>query len=62
VPQANRAEIFKHYFTTHAEGTGLGLSVVQQIVQAHGWEIACVPNEPQGALFRIARVKLCGKD
>jgi signal transduction histidine kinase len=62
VPQANRAEIFKPYFTTHAEGTGLGLSVVQQIVQAHGWEIECLANEPAGALFRIAHIKLCGKD
>jgi signal transduction histidine kinase len=62
VPQANRAEIFKPYFTTHAEGTGLGLSVVQQIVQAHGWDIQCLPNEPAGALFRIAHIKLCGKD
>jgi signal transduction histidine kinase len=62
VPQANRAEIFKPYFTTHLEGTGLGLSVVQQIVQAHGWDIACLPNEPAGALFRIAHIKLCGKD
>jgi signal transduction histidine kinase len=62
VPQANRAEIFKPYFTTHLEGTGLGLSVVQQIVQAHGWDIACLPNDPAGALFRIAHIKLCGKD
>jgi signal transduction histidine kinase len=62
VPQANRAEIFKPYFTTHAEGTGLGLSVVQQIVQAHGWDIACLPNDPAGALFRIAHIKLSGKD
>jgi signal transduction histidine kinase len=62
VPQSNRAEIFKPYFTTHPEGTGLGLSVVQQIVQAHGWEISCLANEPAGALFRIAHVKLCGKD
>jgi signal transduction histidine kinase len=62
VPQANRAEIFKPYFTTHPEGTGLGLSVVQQIVQAHGWDIECLPNEPAGALFRIAHVKLSGKD
>jgi signal transduction histidine kinase len=62
VPQVNRAEIFKPYFTTHAEGTGLGLSVVQQIVQAHGWDIACLPNDPAGALFRIAHIKLSGKD
>jgi signal transduction histidine kinase len=57
----NRTEIFKPYFTTHAEGTGLGLAVVQQIVLAHGWEIACVPNQPSGAIFRITHLKLAGK-
>jgi signal transduction histidine kinase len=58
VPPDQRAEVFKPYFTTHAEGTGLGLSVVQQIVLAHGWEIACLPNEPRGAIFQIAHLKL----
>jgi signal transduction histidine kinase len=58
VPPEHRGEIFKPYFTTHPEGTGLGLSVVQQIVLAHGWEIQCLPNESGGALFRISHVKL----
>jgi signal transduction histidine kinase len=58
VPAEHRSEIFKPYFTTHAEGTGLGLAVVQQIVLAHGWEIECLPNQPSGALFRISHVKL----
>jgi signal transduction histidine kinase len=62
VPAENRGEIFKPYFTTHTEGTGLGLSVVQQIVLAHGWEIQCVANEPAGALFRISHVKLKVKE
>jgi signal transduction histidine kinase len=62
VAPEHRADIFKPYFTTHAEGTGLGLAVVQQIVQAHGWEIECVPNQPVGALFRISHVKLKMKD
>ncbi len=53
-----RLEIFKPYFTTHEEGTGLGLAVVQQIVLAHGWEIECAPNDSAGALFRISHVKL----
>jgi two-component system sensor histidine kinase HydH len=57
----NRSEIFKPYFTTHAEGTGLGLAVVQQIVMAHGWEIACAANEPSGAVFRITHLKMAGK-
>jgi signal transduction histidine kinase len=62
VPAEQRAEIFKPYFTTHAEGTGLGLAVVQQIVLAHGWEIECLPNQPSGALFRVSHVKLKMKE
>ena len=58
VPPENRAEIFKPYFTTHQKGTGLGLAVVSQIVLAHGWEIACLPNEPRGAIFRISHLKI----
>src|ERR1039458_10325949 len=58
VPAENRAEIFKPYFTTHQEGTGLGLAVVQQIILAHGWEIECLPNEPKGAVFRITHLKV----
>jgi signal transduction histidine kinase len=58
VPPDRRTEIFKPYFTTQKEGTGLGLAVVQQIVLAHGWEVECLGNEPQGAVFRITHLKL----
>lgn len=57
VPAERRTEIFKPYFTTHTEGTGLGLAVVRQIVLAHGWEIECLANEPKGAVFRISRLR-----
>ena len=60
VPPERRSEIFKPYFTTQKEGTGLGLAVVQQIVLAHGWEVECLPNQPQGAIFRITHLKLAG--
>jgi len=58
VPAAQRVEIFKPYFTTQPTGTGLGLAVVQQIVLAHGWEIECLPNTPQGAIFRIQHLRI----
>ncbi|SPE62619.1 putative Histidine kinase [Verrucomicrobia bacterium] len=60
VPPERRTEIFKPYFTTQKNGTGLGLAVVQQIVLAHGWEIGCLPNEPKGAVFRITHLKVAG--
>jgi signal transduction histidine kinase len=58
VPPENRSEIFKPYFTTQKQGTGLGLAVVQQIILAHSWEIECLPNEPKGAVFRITHLKI----
>jgi len=58
VPIERRQEIFKPYFTTNQKGTGLGLAVVQQIVLAHGWEIECLPNDSQGAIFRISHLKV----
>jgi signal transduction histidine kinase len=58
VPAASRAEIFKPYFTTNQKGTGLGLAVVQQIVLAHGWEVACLAGEPRGAVFRLTHLKI----
>ena len=61
VAPEHRAEIFKPYFTTHEEGTGLGLAVVQQIVLAHGWEIECLANQPRGALFRVTHLRLAAK-
>lgn len=61
VPPEQRKEIFKPYFTTHQKGTGLGLAVVQQIVLAHGWEIECLSNDSQGAVFSISRMQLAAK-
>jgi signal transduction histidine kinase len=58
VPPERRTEIFKPYFTTQKTGTGLGLAVVQQIVLAHGWEVECLPNQPNGAIFRISHLRI----
>ncbi len=58
VPAADRTNIFKPYVTMRPKGVGLGLAIVHQIVAAHRWEIACLANEPHGAIFRITHLKM----
>ncbi|WP_312910205.1 PAS domain-containing sensor histidine kinase [Natronosalvus caseinilyticus] len=50
----DRETIFDRGFTTGGNGTGLGLPIVKQIVEAHGWEIEAVDSEREtGARFEI---------
>lgn len=58
VPAAERASIFKPYVTMRPKGVGLGLAIVAQIAAVHHWEVACLANEPRGAVFRFSRLKI----
>jgi two-component system sensor histidine kinase PilS (NtrC family) len=53
IPPAERARIFTPFFTTKAKGTGLGLAVVQRIVDAHGGSIAVDTAPGGGARFTV---------
>ena len=53
IPEELRPSIFDPFFTTKQRGTGLGLAVTREIVQAHHGEIACEPREGGGTVFRI---------
>lgn len=46
-------KMFKPFFTTRAEGTGLGLTVVQHIVALHGGVLDAGTNPGGGARFMI---------
>ena len=53
VPEAAVGKLFDPFFTTKAEGTGLGLSVCQQIMKEHGGGISYRPHEGGGAAFTL---------
>lgn len=53
VPEELRASIFDPFFTTKQRGTGLGLAVTREIVEAHGGSIHCEPRAEGGTRFRI---------
>jgi signal transduction histidine kinase len=51
VPEPLRRDIFLPFYTTRAEGTGIGLNLVRQIVVAHGWSIDVEQADDGGARF-----------
>ena len=53
IPEAEAAKVFDPFFTRREGGIGLGLAIVQQIVQAHGGEIAVGRGELGGACFSV---------
>ncbi len=54
IPEDVRASIFDPFFTTKQRGTGLGLAVTREIIEAHGGTIRCEPRAPHGTRFLIA--------
>ncbi|WP_205927317.1 PAS domain S-box protein [Rhizobium sp. P32RR-XVIII] len=47
------AELFVPFYTTKAEGLGLGLSICRLIIEAHGGRLWASANEPHGAVFQF---------
>lgn len=54
IPDADRDKIFKPYFSTkHDHGTGLGLTIVAHLLQAHQAALDCLDAPDGGTLMRI---------
>jgi PAS domain S-box-containing protein len=53
VPPEQRERILEHGYSTSREGTGFGLSIVENIVSAHDWELTITESEDGGARFEI---------
>jgi len=53
IARADRRQIFRLFFTTRRDGTGLGLPLVRQIVRAHGGRVAVASREGAGTRVTI---------
>ncbi len=51
VPAEDRGRVFEPYFTSKAQGTGLGLAVCRRVVEAHGGSLECGEAPGGGARF-----------
>jgi PAS domain S-box-containing protein len=51
IPAEQRQQVFEHGHTNSYSGTGVGLTIVQQIASGHGWTVSLAESEEGGVRF-----------
>lgn len=54
VPPAERGDILESGYSTAPEGTGFGLAIVSEVIDAHGWSIAVDESEAGGLRLAVS--------
>jgi signal transduction histidine kinase/CheY-like chemotaxis protein len=53
IPADERETVFESGYTSTESGTGFGLTIVEEIAGAHGWEVTATESADGGARFEV---------
>lgn len=53
IPPEERSEVFRMGYSDDPDGSGFGLSIVEDVINAHDWQIHVTESESGGARFEI---------
>lgn len=61
IPTTEREHVFERGYSTN-DGTGLGLDIVKQVVDAHGWELSAAESDDGGLRIELTGVRMSSTD
>jgi signal transduction histidine kinase len=61
IPAEDRDQVFEPGYSTANDGIGLGLSIVQEVAEAHDWEIRITPSDAGGVRFKLTDVEVAAE-
>ena len=53
LPEAAVGQAFESGFTTAEDGIGFGLTIVEEVANAHGWSVTAAEGPDGGARFEV---------
>ncbi|MFB6234688.1 MAG: GAF domain-containing protein [Halopenitus sp.] len=53
IPESERERVFESGYSSTKRGSGLGLNIVKQVAEAHGWEVTVTGGTDGGARFEF---------
>jgi PAS domain S-box-containing protein len=57
IPPERREKVLEYGVTDSKDGTGIGLAIVSEIAQAHGWSVTVTESDDGGARFEFTGIE-----